>query len=80
MKPEAQLVMACIGLMLLTFAVGLLMLRRRVRAMRANRIRSQSVALSAQRAAGAQVGVSVQAVAEVVAPVAVDGSGFAIRL
>lgn len=51
MKPEAQLVMACIGLMLLTFAVGLLMLRRRVRAMRANRIRPQSMALSAQRAA-----------------------------
>lgn len=49
MKPEHQLILACIAQMLLTFAIGVLMLRRRVRQMRTGRIRPQSVALSAQR-------------------------------
>ena len=51
MTPAQQIVAASATLMLLTFGVGLLMLVRRVREMKANRIKAQSVALSAQRAA-----------------------------
>ncbi|QTD44529.1 MAPEG family protein [Ottowia testudinis] len=51
LNPETFLALACIALMLLTFGVGLLMLRRRVQQMRAGRIRPQSLALSAARAA-----------------------------
>jgi hypothetical protein len=49
MSPEKQLVAACLAQMLLTFGVGLVMLRRRLLAMKSGRIRPQSVALSAQR-------------------------------
>ncbi|MBS0590519.1 MAG: MAPEG family protein [Proteobacteria bacterium] len=49
MTPARHLIAACATLMLLTFAVGVLMLVRRVREMQARRITPQSVALSAQR-------------------------------
>jgi|SRR5690606_7187741 len=50
MSTSQHLVLACAGLALLTFAVGLKMLQVRVAEMRARRISPQSVALSAQRA------------------------------